>query len=392
MSTILLAWELGGGLGHVRPLLAVARALAAHGHTPVFAIRELPDTWPLLRESGFPVFQAPLRFGAPRLSEEPFKCHSFADILSITGWSDPDELEPLLRAWDALIDRLRPSLAIADHAPALTLAARGAFPVIQAGTGFCTPPSDLPAFPALQPTGHDIVPLPTLLASIAEVQRRRGRPAPPTVPAVFDAGPEIVTGLPEFDPYRSFRETPAVGPLDDLPGPSPLPAKPRWFAYLAGEAGPAEDLLGALVATGIGGEAYIRGLDLPSRAKLRRAGIPVLDAPAAIGDVLARSSVIVHHGGAGLGGTALAAGRPQLLVPLHLEQGLSADWLAESGVALVLRDGGDPGALLKRLFGEPAFAAAAARSAARIQAAGPWRGLETVVKGCLSTLAGERRP
>ena len=152
MSTILFAWELGSGFGHVRPLLSIARGLASLGHTPVFAIRNIPDTWTLLRESGFAVYQAPFRNGAPRLAPGPFAGRSFEDVLSISGWSDPDELEPLLRAWDALLDSIRPSLVVLDHAPALALAARGSIPVVQIGTGFCLPPSHLPEFLAVRPS------------------------------------------------------------------------------------------------------------------------------------------------------------------------------------------------------------------------------------------------
>ncbi|MCE9583491.1 MAG: hypothetical protein K8T20_13480 [Planctomycetes bacterium] len=391
MSTVIFAWELGGGLGHVRPLLEVARALAARGHKPVFAVRNVPDTWPALRDSGFPVLQAPFRPGAPKLSTD-LRGRTYADILSLAGWSDPEELEGVIRAWDGLTGLLRPALAVVDHAPALTLAARGAFPVVQVGTGFIVPPVHLPEFPVLRPAVPDLVPLPELYASIVEVQRRRGRPAPSSVPALFDAGPSFVTCLPEFDPYRDVRRQPHLGPIEPLPDPSPLPGPPSWFAYLAADACSARDLLHSFVATGLPGSAWVSGLGQPARDQWRREGLPVLDAPAAIGGVLAKIPVVVHNGGTGLGSAALAAGCPQLIVPTQLEQELTAKHLVELGVALDIHVGDDPGEKLLRLASELEFAGAAFQAAERVRRGGPWRALETVVDGCLALLQGGTPP
>ncbi len=391
MSTVLFAWELGSGFGHVRPLLAVARALASHGHTPVFAIRNVADTWPAFREAGFTVLQAPFRYGAPRLAPGQFSSRSFADTLSISGWSDPDELEPLLRGWDVLLDRIRPALAIADHAPALTLAARGAFPVVQIGAGFSLPPSHLPEFPVLRPSVQHLVPPDHLLTSIAEVQRRRGRPALASLPALFDAGPSFPTGFPEFDPYLAFRIQPPVGPLDPPPEPSALPTPPSWFAYLAAEVTGIGEILADLAKTGIPGRAYIRSMAQPARARLRATGLDVLESPVPVAEILATASVIVHHAGTGLGAVALAAGRPQLVLPLWLEQEIPARRLEEIGVALAPGPELEPGVALKRLVQDPSFAAAAARAAERTRAAGPWRACEVVAGACLELLAGEKR-
>ncbi len=54
-----MGWEMGGGLGHVVPLLAVARGLREHGHRPVLALRDVVEPAFLLRQDGFPVLQAP---------------------------------------------------------------------------------------------------------------------------------------------------------------------------------------------------------------------------------------------------------------------------------------------------------------------------------------------
>ena len=57
MSTILLGWELGEGLGHVAHLLEVARELAAHGHSPVLAVKDFAVARVMLRDVPFPVLR-----------------------------------------------------------------------------------------------------------------------------------------------------------------------------------------------------------------------------------------------------------------------------------------------------------------------------------------------
>ena len=46
---VLLAWELGAGLGHARRLLTVALTLRARGWDPVVAAREMPASGRLAR-------------------------------------------------------------------------------------------------------------------------------------------------------------------------------------------------------------------------------------------------------------------------------------------------------------------------------------------------------
>lgn len=59
MATILLGWEIGAGLHHVRTLLEIARALRAHGHKPVLALQNLQESWALLGKEHLDVLQAP---------------------------------------------------------------------------------------------------------------------------------------------------------------------------------------------------------------------------------------------------------------------------------------------------------------------------------------------
>ncbi len=52
---VLLAWEMGGGLGHVHPLLRVGRPLAERGYRMAMVVRNLVEPDVLLRHLPFPV-------------------------------------------------------------------------------------------------------------------------------------------------------------------------------------------------------------------------------------------------------------------------------------------------------------------------------------------------
>lgn len=388
MSTVLFAWELGGGLGHVRPQLALARALAARGHAPIFALRVPADAAAPVLEAGFPVLQAPIRLGPPPLPVEPSDFRSFSDILALSGWGLPDDLEPLLRSWDGLLDRIRPGLAVADHAPALTLAARGSVPVVQLGTGFCAPPAHLPEFPPLVPEGRNLLAPGILLESIAEVQRRRCRPAPPTVPAIFDAGPILPTCLRAFDPYDSVRATRAIGPLDPLPSPSPAPAAHRWFAYLGADDEASVPALTSLAATGLPGTAVLRGSSRTQRERLRRLGLHLSDTPLPPAQIFREFSVVVHRGGLGLTTGAFAAGRPQIVLPRWLEQRLTAARLEAEGVAIQVKEAEDVGKALGSLVADTRYPEAARAASVRLQGEEGRAGLEAALEACLRLLPG----
>jgi len=103
VKTILLAWELGAGFGHVGPLVRLAQALASCGHRPVLALRDVVAPRPLLADAPFEVLQAPVwhRPAPPR--GRSFAFAGYADILATAGFAREEELAALIAAWDALI-------------------------------------------------------------------------------------------------------------------------------------------------------------------------------------------------------------------------------------------------------------------------------------------------
>ena len=86
MAKVLLAWELGANLGHLGPLSILGRELAARGHEPVFAVRDLRHADQLVGRHGFRYLQAPL-WQQPADSNSPPV--SYSEILQRVGFLDP---------------------------------------------------------------------------------------------------------------------------------------------------------------------------------------------------------------------------------------------------------------------------------------------------------------
>ncbi len=390
-GTVLLGWELGDGLGHVQKLARLAGALAAGGLKPVLAVKDLALAGTVLRELPYPVLQAPYWHARPWTGSQPFVAASYADLLAIRGFTEVADLLPRVQAWQGLIDLLRPALVVADHSPTLCLAAYRTVPTAILGTGFALPPADGPTFPPLAVGKPALVPEERLLAVVREVQRRRGRAAPDTLPGLFAAAERFVTVLPELDPYRAVRREPHLGPLGLRLGPPlPPPSRAAFFAYLSADVPCAEQLVQGLARAGHPGTAYLRGATPEARQRLRRTGLEILDAPASLDEVLPHAAVVVHHGGAGLAQQALAAGRPQLFFPDHLERMLTAQRVHQLGAGLYLAGEFPVDAVpqaLRRLAGEQSFTERARTAADAIAERGPRDPLPRIVECCL-TLAG----
>ncbi len=334
-KTVLLGWELGGGFGHVHPLSILAQALAEDRHRPVFALRDVQTPWPMLRDLPWPVLFAP-GWGKPPAPGTTHKPATFADILAIHGYESVDTLAPLVAGWDALLDTVRPDLVVCHFSPTLAVAARGRYPILDVGNGYCQPPVHLPTFPKIfhgETTSCDES---RLLEVVREVLGNRLSAEVTTLPGVFAGHERCATVFPELDPYREYRREPCVGPLAKLLPPMRAQTGRRFFAYLDGAVASTEPGLRFLAESGLPGEAYIREGSPEQRDRLRSVGVVVHDRPVRLADAFERCGIIIHHGGLSTAEAALCAGRPQLLLPFHGENRLTAEALHRLGVAHVL--------------------------------------------------------
>jgi hypothetical protein len=142
MATVLFAWELGGGFGHLMRLAPLAKELSARGHNLLLATRDLTGAYRAFQNIPLTLLPAPPRHQVAPVFPVP---HTFAHILSNIGFDDDDCLRSHVQAWRNLYRLIKPDLIIFDHSPFAMLAARG-FPArtVVVGSGFFIPPDQYP--------------------------------------------------------------------------------------------------------------------------------------------------------------------------------------------------------------------------------------------------------
>lgn len=347
----MLVWELGDGFGHVGPLAALARGLAARGHQPVLVSRRPDHAHVALASDDVPILQAPAAREVPLPGGRGRSMSSWSDLLLMVGYRSADALEPTVRAWAATLDAVKPDFVVADFSPTAIVANAGRRPAMALGWAYTLPPRHLAQTPTVA-GGDRVMTDEAILEVVRETQRRRGLPAATgtLLEAIFPKDCHVNT-LPELDFFARHRRSPAIGPIQPLPVPrEPVPT-PGWFGYLslANDASPS--VLEALAVSGLPGELYLRDAS-PDTIELWRArGLTIHERPVDIAEAAGRARFVVHHGGLRTMEAILALGRPQLLAPVHIEHMMNAKQLETLGVSRVL-DGAalaDPGLTASRL-------------------------------------------
>ena len=328
-KTILLGWELGAGFGYCIALRELAAALSHAGHEPTLALRSVDHSYRLFADRDFPVVQAPWIIG--RLTERAwrngFSPTGFADLMACNGFGSVDHLYSIARSWRDLIDLVRPDLIVARYSPNLTLAAYGRIPVVLFGSAYSTPPADGDTFPRFRTDIEPFADQDRMLETARTVQRKFNAPEPARITDVYRGEHRFVGTLPELDPYQDGRNEQCWGDFE--PGEPPERAhERRFYAYLAGSSPLALNTVRGLVDAGMPGQIYIRDTNWRHIELRSRHLVEFLDEAPDIATACRRAAVVIHHGGHGTTHAALAAGRPQILVPQVLDQLLTSNLLS----------------------------------------------------------------
>jgi UDP:flavonoid glycosyltransferase YjiC (YdhE family) len=346
---VLLAWEFGGDLGHVRRSLAIARRLRERGHEPLLAFT---DTTPLAaaRDHGIPWVQAPLLVRPAVQDEAPLNA---SDILLNLGFGDAPGLAGALRGWTGLLRAWRPAGVVADYAPTALLAARAAgLRRVTLGSGFSSFPIAEP-MPSLRPQAvidrADLARRDSrLVTAVAQALERAAprAPAPQRASEIFAADAHLVCTWPAFDPFGPREGVEYLGPQDDSAGARPIDwmgtDRPRVFGYLKPRDLRFPAVLAALER--VAGEAIVAapGMAPAEAAALTVGRVRVLPEPVVLDRVLREADLCMSHAGPGTTAAAAALGIAQALLPLQLEQYLVARRLAATGAARLLEPGEVP--------------------------------------------------
>lgn len=344
LQRVLLGWELGGGLGHVTRLAALARRLLDCGAQTLVALRPETESWPILsavegygpriRLISAPAVD-PQGSGVLRIEER----HTLADSMTGFGYDRPELIFAAADLWNSIIVRYRPDVIVSDSAPSLNLVAAGRIPLVCVGSPFLTPPQ-----------GH---PLPHLRLDIEEVSVRARRGEQRVLDAintirranqlplyahcadVWHGDKTFVAAPPCLDPFAWDESRRHVEPFNlDIGGA--LPAVPAdVYCYVPGLGQVGAQLDEAFSRLEWSCTAYLgkRSNLWPPRGRLT-----ILPRPVKLLKQLQATRLYVHQGGLASTWAALRTGTPQLILPPGIEMINNAALAAKLSQSVTVQD------------------------------------------------------
>jgi UDP:flavonoid glycosyltransferase YjiC (YdhE family) len=337
VKTVLFAWELGRGLGHLMNMRRIAARLEAHGFRFVAVVRD--RTADLLRGTFREIIAAP-RWpidSHPAAQRPALSSVTLNDILSAMGLADTVAVHRLLGAWDDIFKRTQPDLVIADFSPLAALAARGRIPLVHIGNGYTLPPHQMKRFPLLHRFSPPAWSEEQTLAAVNEAAQAFGMAVLDRLPQLFSGDACLVQTFPLFDPYDTQRTEPLDGPVFDRMPAMKGDRATQIFAYMSSGYALHPSFFAALRPVAAHLRIHAPGLTAAQVEELRRAGAEIDPQPVPLADILPATRLIVHNGGPGVAAEALVAGVPQLVLSAQIEQDFNGQALQNAGVAKFLR-------------------------------------------------------
>ena len=331
MARILFAWECGGGLGHLTLYSELIDRLTGDGHKVTFVTRSLASAVKVFGDRPVTLVQAPLRM--ENVKEGVASPRSYLHVLKNQGFADSRGLSGRFRAWLALYEMWQPNLIISDHSPTAVFTAQH-YPgakLVMSGSGFMVPPDQHPfqAFP--------IAPHFTREVLLEEEQRFLDQHINPLMQAMggarydrlcdaFKVDARWICQFREIDLYPNREAANYLGTGYSPGGESPLwPGGPgnKVFAYLK----PHKDLVELLSEIRkLGLPTLIKGDQLSADIERQFSGpkIRFTDKLQNMIEVANDCDLGITNGSPTTTTQFLLAGKPALMMPLHIEQLISS--------------------------------------------------------------------
>lgn len=346
MATILMTWELGGGLGHLMQLQPLAQDLAERGHRVVLALRDLSKAGAVFGGGERLTFlQAPFKVSSP--SSPILPSLNFAHILHNIGFEKPQELETLTAAWRNLFRLVRPEVIVCDHSPTALLAARGlSASTCVIGSGFLIPPDQSP-LPNLCPwLNADPDQLlrdeRRILGTINALLESWGQDPLARITQLYsDADESFLLTFRELDHYPDRRDAEYWGTWNNTTG-----GRPEWsaaradggkkiYAYLK-PFPQLLDVLRVLKELGHPTLAFVPGAEAKLREHFNSPAsmIRIEERPLDLHAVAGECDLAILNGNYASTVHMLLAGKPTLQLPFFLEQSIFAKVIARLGAGL----------------------------------------------------------
>ncbi len=348
MARVLMAWECGGGLGHVTVINPLAERLVAQGHDVTLAAANLGAARKIVTDPRIRILPSACIY-MPRVPGAFQRLDSFAHTINNSSLGNVDILDGLVSGWHSIFQLVKPDLLVCDHSPSALVAARQerGYKVALIGTGFCCPPPVSP-FPCLK-EGRSVA-ADSLRAderlvtgSVNEVARRRGLKPLDSLAQLYDHR-ALLSTIPALDHYANrVGEHKYFGYWSSSEGVSPHWPEgkgKRVFCYL--RYSPAvENVMTFLAKAGNPAIAFISGTDARFRQRFSSRSLRIEAEPLDMRAALEECDAAVLNGGHGSSVLGLLMGKPILVLAVSEEQRLTGVRLASLNVGhwAVAKDG-----------------------------------------------------
>jgi len=334
MKRAFIAWEIGGGRGHVVHLAAVAASLKRRGYCNVASLVHLDyagELAPHCEQIG----QAPqLPYRAPINDDLPGS--HYGDWLGLYHFDDPAIIRRAIELWRAQLVAGRPNIVIAEQAPCAILAARSlGLPVVHVGVPATAPPAGMSQFPPfLIDRDTPMYDEAALCSAVNTAILEFALPALPALPAIYTCDDQVVASITLFDRYAEWRTRPRVPPVVGgwhEPGER---RREELFVYLSTSDRVNPVILTAIASLRVPTRVFVAD-NLPMAvAVVGRRSAVVESSPRLPVEIARTARVIVHAGNHGMSCLGVRAGLPQVTVSSQMEHRFNGRMLAQAGIGI----------------------------------------------------------
>ena len=395
MKRIVFAWEFGSGLGHIQRILPLARKMQERGHEVICVMKHVIDAGKILSSHNIKIIQAPLWMVNVRQLPTTF---SYPETLFNLGYLVPGALLSMTKAWQNLLEPIKPDLLIADHAPTALIATHGAdCKRVLYGNGFFSPPRKTP-MPLIVPWAKTPAGLleysdNKALQTVNHVLNELGRPNLQKFYNLFDVDEDFLATFAELDHYQERGAVRYWGPPPGKAGGE----TPRWpdtsnskkiFCYIKPAYPHFEELLTGLQQAGVSTVIFSPAVPEKILKKYQTDKLCFHQEPVDIHKACQEADMVLCHAGVGTVANSLLHGKPMLLLPEHdhqLEQILTARNVVKLKAGLMLmtiEKKRDYKGLIQKVLIEQQFAENAQKIATKYEDFSPESQLEKIAERC----------
>ena len=375
MAKILVAWELGGGFGHVGRQKPIVERLVARGHHVTAALK-----YPEMGESFYQCddvtyLQAPYQKAMTEQAIVPPS--TFAHVLHNVCFSNYETAASRFASWRAIMREVSPDVIFFDHSPTALLAARTCPAArVVCGTGFCCPPP-CEMYPDWTPwRNNEPGQLRNDEQRVLRVMNRllgdAGEEPLERVSQIFeDVEDTFLQTYAELDHFRSSRETEYYGIMPTTGGEKvrwPAGDGKRIFVYVR-PIPVLASLLKAFTRWELPAVLFVPTLADEVKARYRSPFVRFAERAVDLNRIASECDICVTIGSHATTAALLLAGKPQLTLPYDLEKTLIARNVMEMGAGLSAPPDNAKATLeaLRMLLVDASFAKAAQDFAAKYE-------------------------